>query len=193
MREEYYSGDVINVGEDLTSLEHPYSATERSLVVKRDRALEKAAKRAKLTWKDKKELRKSTSRNLLELTQQTSEDLKDAIVAKFRSDLNLFVTAHNMRNMASLERLKLTLENALTEAYAESCKERMNTKMRVLLSTIEKAERKIEDLKRYNINGNSNGKHANAVLESFERLFHNAVREIESISVRMNHPHYSQD
>ncbi len=181
--------EMIVVGEDFTDFENPYASTEKSLVVKRDRALEKAAKQARLTWKDRKELRKSTSKNLLEITQQTSEDLKDAIVSKFRSDLNYFVTAHKMRNMANLERLKMAFETALTQAYAESCNDRMNAKMKVLLSAIERMERKAEELRTFH---GSNG-HARLVIESFERLFQKTIREIESINVRMSQSYFNRE
>lgn len=182
---------IIDVGESFTSSENPFMTTEKSLVAKRDMALEKAAKRARLTWKDRKELRKATSQNLLELTQQTSDDLKEAIVSKFRSDLNYFVTAHNMRNMANLEKLKLAFEDALTEAYGESINCRMNTKMKALLSTVERMRKRAEELKTFSINGN--GKHAEAVMESFERLFQNTINEVENISVRMNQPQFMKD
>ena len=181
--------EMIVVGEDFTDLENPYANTERSLMAKRDRALEKAAKQARLTWKDRKELRKSTSKNLLEITQQTSEDLKDAIVSKFRSDLNYFVTAHKMRNMANLERLKLAFETALTEAYAESCRDRMNAKMRTLLTTIERMERKAEELKTFH----GSNEHGRLVMESFERLFHKTIKEIEGINVRMSQSYFNRD
>ena len=192
MEPRYQSpGGVIDVGESFSNVENPFLTSEKSLVLKRDKALEKAAKKASLTWKDKRELRKATSRKLLDLTQQTSDDLKEAIVTKFRSDLNFFVTAHQMRNMANLERLKISFENALTEAYAESSRDRMDAKMKVLLSATEKMTRRVEEAKRHAMNGN--GKYSTMVLESFERLFQNTINEIESISVRMNQPYFMRD
>jgi hypothetical protein len=193
MNGNYYKnqGEIIDVGDEFTSFDQPFTTSERSLVLKRDKALEKASKKARLTWKDRKELRKTASQNLLELTQQTSDELREAMVAKFRSDLNFFVTAHNVRNMANLQKLKFAFEAALTEAYAESSKDRMNAKMRVLLSTMERMSRRVEDAKSSGINGN--GKHAAAVIESFERLFQNTVREIEGINVRINQAQFLND
>lgn len=193
MNQKFYEhGEVIEVGKKFTELEkdNPYSVSEKSLVIKRDKALERATRKAKLSWKDRKELRKLASQNLLELTRETSEDFKDALRAKFRSDLNVFVTAHSMRNLANLERLKLAFEDALTEAYAESSKNRMTARMRVLQTVVEKMGRKADDLKKVgSINGN--GKYAAMALESYDRLVQDTIKDIEAIKVRLNHPEFT--
>ena len=185
----YEHGDVIDVGKKFTDIEQtsPYSVSERSLVEKRDKALEKASRKAKVTWKDRKELRKLTSKNLVTLTQETSEDLRDAMRAKFRSDLNVFIQAHNMRNMANMEKLKLVFEDALTEAYAESSKNRMHAKMRVLQTAVEKMGRKVDEVKKVGL-VNGNGRYATMALESYDRLLQDTVKDIEAIKVRLNCP-----
>jgi hypothetical protein len=180
---------TIEVGESLAKLESPLSS-ERSLALKRDKAVEKAARKASLNWKERKELRKSYSRSLLDLSQQTSDDLKDAIIAKLRSDLNFFVSAHQMRNNAGLEKLKLAFEERLTEAFAESSKARMGAKMRALYATIDRMDRAVEELKARQA---GNGKHSGKILESFERLFQNTLTEIENINVRMSQPGFMKD
>src|SRR4030065_1329375 len=108
---EFYSAEV---------MDSPLDLTERSLISKRDQALERASRRAHLTWRDRKALRKNISQGLLDLTRQTGEDVRDALVAKLRSDLNLFVSAHELRNLASLERLRLAFEEMLVEALCVS-------------------------------------------------------------------------
>ncbi len=192
MNQRFYEhGDVIDVGKKFTDIEQasPYSVSEKSLVEKRDRALEKASRKAKVTWKDRKELRRLTSKNLVTLTQETSEDLRDAMRAKFRSDLNVFIQAHNMRNMANMEKLKLVFEDALTEAYAESSKNRMSAKMKVLLSAVEKMGRKVDEVKKAGM-ANGNGKYAAMALESYDRLLQDTVKDIEAIKVRLNCPEF---
>jgi len=186
----YDNGEIISIGKSFTDLEPatPFAVSEKKLVTKRDKALGRASKRAKLAWKDRKELRKLAGRNLLELTQQTSDDLREAMTEKFRSDLNVFVTSHNMRNMANLEKLKLAFEEALTQAYAGSSSNRMNHKIKILTSIVEKMGGKAEKLKRASLNSNS--RYAGMAVESIERMLQNTILEIEGLKVRMNPPHF---
>lgn len=185
----YEQGDIIDVGKTFTDVERatPYGVSEKSLVAKRDKAIQKASKKARIRWRDKRELSKLASRNLVVLTQETTEDLRDALREKFRSDLNVFVSVHNMRNLASLEKLKLAFEDTLTEAYAESSKNRMYAKMKVLNSAVEKMGRRVEDLKRAGSH-NGNGKYANMALESYDRLLQDTIKDVEAIKVRLNSP-----
>lgn len=112
---EFFSAEV---------MDSPLDLTERSLVTKRDHALERASRHANLTWRDRRALRKNISQGLLDLTRQTGEDVREALVAKLRSDLNLFVSAHELRNLASLERLRLSFEEMLVESCGASGRRR---------------------------------------------------------------------
>ena len=91
--------------------------------------------------------------------------------------------------MANLERLKLAFETALTQAYAESCNDRMNAKMRTLLTTIERMERKAEELKTFH----GSNEHGRLVMESLETLFQKTIKEIEGINVRMSQSYFNRD
>lgn len=109
-------------------VDSPLDVTERSLTVKRDKALERASRKAGLTWSDWRALRKNISQGLLEPTKQTGEDVREALAEKLRSDLNLFISAHELKNLASLERLRLAYEEMLNEACLSSTRRRAQAK-----------------------------------------------------------------
>ena len=170
---EFYSAEVID---------SPLDLTERSLVSKRDQALERASRRAHLTWRDRKALRKNISQGLLDLTRQTGEDVRDALVAKLRSDLNLFVSAHELRNLASLERLRLAFEEMLVESCAASARRRAQIKADSLMEMVENISRKHDELKK-SCNGGEDYK--SRAEEAFERIFEDTMREIETLNVSL--------
>ena len=170
---EFYSAEVID---------SPLDLTERSLISKRDQALERASKRAHLTWRDRKALRKNISQGLLDLTRQTGEDVRDALVAKLRSDLNLFVSAHELRNLASLERLRLSFEEMLVESCAASARRRAQIKASSLIEMVDSISKKHDELKK-SCNGKEDYK-ARAE-ETFERIFEDTMREIETLNVSL--------
>ena len=170
---EFYSAEV---------MESPLDLTERSLVSKRDQALERASRRAHLTWRDRKALRKNVSQGLLDLTRQTGEDVRDALVAKLRSDLNLFVSAHELRNLASLERLRLSFEEMLVESCAASARRRSQIKAVALIEMVDSISKKHDELKKF-CNGREDYKARTE--ESFDRIFENTIREIETLNVSL--------
>ena len=163
-------------------VDSPLDITERSLISKRDRALEKAARRASLTWTDRRNLRKNLSQGLLELTRQTGEDIREALVAKLRSDLNLFVSAHEMKNLASLERLRLGFEEMLTEACTASSMRRAQAKASALMEMVERISAKHDELEKH-----CNGREAykRQAEEAFGRIFEDTLRNIESLHVSL--------
>lgn len=163
-------------------IDSPLDITERSLISKRDRALEKAARRASLTWTDRRNLRKNLSQGLLELTRQTGDDIREALVAKLRSDLNLFVSAHEMKNLASLERLRLGFEEMLTEACTASSMRRAQAKASALMDMVERISQKHDELEKH-----CNGREAykRQAEEAFGRIFEDTVRNIESLHVSL--------
>ena len=170
---EFYSAEV---------MDSPLDLTERSLISKRDQALERASKRAHLTWKDRRALRRNISQGLLDLTRQTGEDVREALVTKLRSDLNLFVSAHELKNLASLERLRLSFEEMLVEACSASARRRAQAKAVALIEMVETLSRKHDELKKF-----SNGRedYKNRAEESFDRIFENTLREIETLNVSL--------
>jgi hypothetical protein len=170
---ELYSAEV---------MDSPLDLTERSLISKRDQALERAARRAHLTWKDRRALRRNISQGLLDLTRQTGEDVREALVTKLRSDLNLFVSAHELRNLASLERLRLSFEEMLVEACSASARRRAQAKASALIEMVEAVSKKHEELKKL-CNGRDDYK--NRAEESFDRIFENTMREIETLNVSL--------
>ena len=170
---EFYSAEVID---------SPLDLTERSLISKRDQALEGAARRAHLTWRDRKALRKNISQGFLDLTKQTGEDVRDALVAKLRSDLNLFVSAHELRNLASLERLKLAFEEMLVESYSASERRRAQVKTSALMEMVDSISKKHEELKKF-CDGRDDYKLR--AEEAFERIFEDTMREIETLNVSL--------
>ena len=170
---EFYSAEV---------MESPLDLTERSLVSKRDQALERASRRAHFTWRDRKALRKNISQGLLDLTRQTGEDVRDALVAKLRSDLNLFVSAHELRNLASLERLRLAFEEMLVESCAASARRRSQIKAVALIEMVDSISKKHDELKKF-CNGREDYKARTE--ESFDRIFENTIREIETLNVSL--------
>lgn len=191
MRNPYYDREnVIDVGRRSSSIEPEFSITERSLAEKRDKAIQKATRQATMGWRDRKELRRLANQHLLSLTRESTEDLRDALRQKLRSDLNVFVTAHEMRNMSKLENLRLDFEAMLTEAYAESSRHRMGKKMRALAKTIRTAENHLGSLRRDSIPGGN--RFNTMMLQSYERMLSDTMREIESINVRMNQRGYQE-
>ena len=170
---EFYSAEV---------MDSPLDLTERSIVTKRDHALERASKRAHLTWRDRKALGKNISQRLLDLTRQTVEDVQEALVAKLRSDLNLFVSAHELRNLASLERLRLAFEEMLAEACSASARRKAQAKASALIEMVESISKKHEELKK-----SCNGREGYKLLaeEAFDRIFENTMREIETFNVSL--------
>jgi hypothetical protein len=163
-------------------IDSPLDITERSLISKRDRALEKAARKASLTWTDRRNLRKNLSQGLLELTRQTGDDIREALVAKLRSDLNLFVSAHEIKNLASLERLRLGFEEMLTEACTASSIRRAQAKASALMDMVERISRKHDELEKH-----CNGREAykRQAEEAFGRIFEDTLRNIESLHVSL--------
>jgi hypothetical protein len=175
---DFYSAEV---------MDSPLDLTERSLISKRDQALERAARRAHLTWKDRKALRKNISQGLLDLTRQTGEDVRDALVAKLRSDLNLFVSAHELRNLASLERLRLAFEEMLVESYSASARRRAQIKAASLIEMVDNISKKHDELKKY-CNGREDYKLR--AEEAFERIFEDTMREIETLNVSLRNKRF---
>ena len=170
---ELYSAEV---------MDSPLDLTERSLISKRDQALERASRRAHLTWKDRRALRRNISQGLLDLTRQTGEDVREALVAKLRSDLNLFVSAHELKNLVSLERLRLSFEEMLVEACTASARRSAQAKASALIEMVEAVSKKHEELKKF-----SNGRedYKNRAEESFDRIFENTLREIETLNASL--------
>jgi len=163
-------------------VDSPLNVTERSLVAKRDRALEKAARRANLTWGDKRSLRKSVSQGLLELTRQTGEDIREALVEKLRSDLNLFVSAHEIKNLATLEKLRMAFEEMLSEASTASARRRAQTKAATLIELVDNISRKHEELERH---CKGSERYKLQAEEAFDRIFEDTLRRIEDSHISL--------
>jgi hypothetical protein len=122
-------------------VDSPLDVTERSLVAKQDKALEGASRKAGLTWGDRRALRKDISQGLLSLTRQTGEDVREALAEELRSDLNLFINAHELKTLASLERLRLAYEETLSQACLSSTRRRAQAKASALIDMIESISR----------------------------------------------------
>ena len=171
-------------------VDSPLNVTERSLVAKRDRALEKAVRRANLTWGDKRNLRKSVSQGLLELTRQTGEDIREALVENLRSDFNLFVSAHEIRNLATLEKLRMAFEEMLQEASTHSARRRAQTKAAALIELVDNISRKHEELERH---CKGRERYMLRAEEAFERIFEDALRRIEDSQVSLRSKRFFTD
>lgn len=163
-------------------VDSPLDVTERSLVAKRDRALERASRKAGFTWSDRRALRKDISQGLLSLTRQTGEDVREALAEKLRSDLNLFINAHELKNLASLERLRLAYEETLSEACLGSTRRRAQGKAAAIIDMVESISRKHDELERH-CRGRETYK-ARAE-EAFSRIFEDTLQSIEAMHVSL--------
>jgi len=127
-------------------------------------------------------LRRNVSQGLLDLTMQTGEDVREALVSKLRSDLNLFVSAHELRNLSSLERLRLAFEEMLVESCPISARRMALAKAAALMETVGTLSRKHEELKKFCTGRDDYKLRAE---ESFDRIFENTMRETETLNVSL--------
>jgi Ni,Fe-hydrogenase III component G len=97
------------------------------------------------------------------------------------------VSAHELRNLASLERLRLAFEEMLVESYSASARRRAQIKAASLIEMVDNISKKHDELKKY-CNGREDYKLR--AEEAFERIFEDTMREIETLNVSLRNKRF---
>jgi len=155
------------------------ACSETRFLDKQARILERASRRTRLTWREKRQITKSLNENLFELTKRTGKAITEAVAARLESDLAAFVQQYQLQNLSAVRRIAMQLEQDLSAVREKDLAKAAERKAKILSSVSER-------LSSITLTSDPQDKYAQIALQAIDEMLKEVIKQISNTQVSID-------